>query len=156
MEKNKIRSFTLSELLVVLVLTAIVVGLAFGVLRLVQKQLKVIDKNFLKQTELLLFEQRLCHDFNTSSHIIFESKRRLKILSENDTTVYNFDKTFVLINEDTLKLKITIRKALFNGQNIADGVTDAISLSAEEEMPKYNIFVSRRNDVNVMINQNGF
>lgn len=39
MLNKKLYSFTLAELLIVMVLTAIVVGLAFSVLRLVQKEI---------------------------------------------------------------------------------------------------------------------
>ncbi|WP_230978951.1 prepilin-type N-terminal cleavage/methylation domain-containing protein [Flavobacterium supellecticarium] len=39
MLNKKLYSFTLAELLIVMVLTAIVVGLAFSILRLVQKEI---------------------------------------------------------------------------------------------------------------------
>ncbi|TEB40727.1 hypothetical protein D0809_29130, partial [Flavobacterium circumlabens] len=39
MAAGKVKSFTLSELLIVMIITAIVVGMAFSVLRLVQKQI---------------------------------------------------------------------------------------------------------------------
>lgn len=46
---NKVKSFTLSELLVVMIITAIVVGMAFSVLRLVQKQIHTIQKTMTNQ-----------------------------------------------------------------------------------------------------------
>jgi Tfp pilus assembly protein FimT len=59
MAAGKLKSFTLSELLIVMIITAIVVGMAFSVLRLVQKQIHTIQTNFDKSSTLALFEQRL-------------------------------------------------------------------------------------------------
>ena len=45
-EKHKIKAFTLSELIVVMVLTLVVAGMAFSVLQLVQKHMYAIKGNF--------------------------------------------------------------------------------------------------------------
>ena len=69
--KTKTPSFTLLELLVVMIITAIVVGMAFSVLRLVQNQIHAIKSNFEKTSTLALFEQQLWQDFNDKNEIQF-------------------------------------------------------------------------------------
>ncbi|WP_299517042.1 prepilin-type N-terminal cleavage/methylation domain-containing protein, partial [uncultured Flavobacterium sp.] len=61
---KKVKSFTLSELIVVMIITVIVVGIAFSVLLLVKKQIKGIEKNYQKTTQLALFEEKFWRDFN--------------------------------------------------------------------------------------------
>jgi type II secretory pathway component PulJ len=151
---NKVKSFTLSELLVVMIITAIVVGMAFSVLRLVQKQIHTIQKNYDKSTNLSLFEQRLWQDFNEYSQIQFdENENKLMLKSEMDTITYSFQDDFILRDNDTIKLKLVIDKILMQGKLIKNGNIDAMSISGEAELPKYKIFVSKRNDLTLSINQ---
>lgn len=151
---NKVKSFTLSELLVVMIITAIVVGMAFSVLRLVQKQIHTIQKNYDKSTDLSLFEQRLWQDFNEYSQIQFDEKEnKLVLQSEMDTIAYSFQNDFILRNNDTIKLKLVIDKILMEGKLIKNGDIDAMSISGEAELPKYKIFVSKKNDLTLSINQ---
>jgi type II secretory pathway pseudopilin PulG len=158
MSKNKIKSFTLSELLIVMVITAIVVGMAFSVLRLVQKQIHTIQKNFDKTSALALFEQRLWQDFNELHSIQYEvNGNSLFMESEMDTVVYSFQEDYTLRNSDTLRLKLTLDKILFKGKEIQQGPTDAISISGKAELPDYEIFISKKNDATLFMNlENGF
>lgn len=158
MSKNKIKSFTLSELLIVMVITAIVVGMAFSVLRLVQKQIHTIQKNFDKTSALALFEQRLWQDFNELHSIQYEvNGNSLSMESEMDTVVYSFQEDYTLRNSDTLRLKLTLDKILFKGKEIQQGPTDAISISGKEELLDYEIFISKKNDATLFMNlENGF
>ena len=68
---KKIMAFTLSEMIVVLILTSIVIGLAFSVLNLVQKQMSAIQDNYNKSLELNKLETALWLDFNRYSDIRF-------------------------------------------------------------------------------------
>lgn len=151
---NKVKSFTLSELLVVMIITAIVVGMAFSVIRLVQKQIHTIQKNYGKSTNLSLFEQRLWQDFNEYSQIQFdENENKLVLQSEMDTIVYSFQNDFILRNNDTIKLKLVIDEILMEGKLIKNGDIDAMSISGEAELTKYKIFVSKKNDLTMSVNQ---
>jgi len=154
MKPTKVQSFTLAEMLVVMIITAIVIGLAFSVLSLVQKQVHGIQKNFSKTTELSLLEQRLWQDFN-QHNIISYHDHKIALLSDNDTVYYNIDQTFVLRNTDTLHTKITITKMFNNGREVSSGTIDALSISAEAEIPEYSIFVYSTPDATTLINQDG-
>lgn len=154
MPKNKIKSFTLPELLVVMIITAIVVGMAFSVLRLVQKQIHIIETNFEKTSSLALFEQKLWQDFNELNVIEFNSNsHNLYMKSEMDTVLYSFQENYTIRNKDTLKIKLGISKLFFDGKEVKDGNIDAISISGMAELPDYEIFVSKKNDLTFSMNQ---
>ena len=52
MKHHKVKAFTLSEMLVVLVVASILISMGFLVLNMVRKQVQVIQKNYqLKQKE---------------------------------------------------------------------------------------------------------
>lgn len=154
MATRKLKSFTLAELLVVMIITAIVVGMAFTVLRIVQKQIHAIQTNFDKTSTLALFEQKLWQDFNEPNAIIYDDQNQTLIMtSETDTVTYLFKEDFSMRNLDTIKLKINPNKAFFKGKEISKGYIDAIRLSAETSLPDYEIFVSKKNDITFFMNQ---
>lgn len=154
MAARKLKSFTLAELLVVMIITAIVVGMAFSVLRLVQKQIYAIQTNFDKTSTLALFEQKLWQDFNEPHTIIYDSQKQILVMtSEIDTVTYSFQEKFTMRNLDTIKLKINPNKIFFKGKEIKSGTIDAITLFAETELPDYQIFVSKKNDLTLFMNQ---
>lgn len=154
MGTGKIKSFTLSELLIVMIITAIVVGMAFSVLRLVQKQIHAIQTNFDKTSTLALFEQKLWQDFN-EPHTITANKQNqfVAMLSETDTVTYSFQEHYTLRNKDTIPLKLTLQKLLFNGKEVQNGDIDAIQISAATTLPDYEIFVSKKNDITFFMNR---
>ncbi|MEN2401769.1 prepilin-type N-terminal cleavage/methylation domain-containing protein [Flavobacterium sp. MC2016-06] len=154
MGTRKIKSFTLAELLIVMIITAIVVGMAFSVLRLVQKQIHTIQSNFDKTSTLALFEQKLWQDFNEPHSITYnDQKQLLLMLSEIDTVTYSFQDNYTLRNNDTIPLKLSIQKIFFNGKEIKNGTVDALSISAVKTLPDYEIFVSKQNDITFFMNQ---
>jgi len=154
MAARKLKSFTLAELLVVMIITAIVVGMAFTVLRIVQKQIHAIQTNFDKTSILALFEQKLWQDFNETNAIIYDNQNQtLMMTSEIDTITYLFKEDFSMRNLDTIKLKIDPKNAFFKGKEVTKGYIDAIRLSAETSLPDYEIFVSKKNDITFFMNQ---
>ena len=154
MATGKLKSFTLTELLVVMIITAIVVGMAFSVLRLVQKQISAIQRNLDKTSTLALFEQKIWQDFNEPHAIIYDDARQILVMtSDIDTVVYSFQKQYSLRNQDTIKLKIMLNKVFFKGKEIKSGPVDAMTILAETELPDYQIFVSKKNDVTFFMNQ---
>ena len=153
---DKVKSFTLTELLVVMIITAIVAGIAFTVLRLVQQQVHIIGENFEKSGKLSLFEQRLWQDFNEYRAVKFDKANKiLSCASEIDTVVYTFSDGFALRNADTIRLKLVINKVWFEGKEPRQQNIDAISISATAELPDYNLFISKRNDAALFMDTDG-
>ncbi|MFY0482528.1 PulJ/GspJ family protein [Flavobacterium sp. PLA-1-15] len=154
--QNKVKSFTLAELLVVMIITAIVVGMAFSVLHMIQKQVRLIHKNLDKSADLSLFEQKLWQDFNEFHHIEFNRKDNILVMkSEMDSVLYNFNEEYVMRNTDTIKLKIALETVFYEGLETVEGEIDAVSISGEKEFPGYKLFVSKKNDATLLMNTDG-
>lgn len=154
--QNKVRSFTLAELLVVMIITAIVVGMAFSVLQMIQNQLHIIEKNLDKSANLSLFEQKLWQDFNEFDQLQFNKHTAiLTMRSEIDSVMYCFKDEYLMRNQDTIKLKLVIEATFFRGAKIKEGTIDAISLSADKEFPDYRMFLSKKNDATLLMNTDG-
>lgn len=154
MQSAKVKSFTLSELLVVMIITVIVIGIAFSVLSLVQSHIRGIEKNFSKTTELNLLEQQLWQDFNLHNSIYY-SDTKLVMMSDIDTVNYAFTDDYTLRNKDTIPLKLIVAQSFYLGQIVKSGTIDAISISGSQEIPDYSIFVSSQHDAAHFMNHNG-
>lgn len=144
---KRLKSFTLAELIVVMIITGIVVGLAFSVLRIIQKQIEVIGKDSEKAVQVVFLEQILWHDFNRMQKVETLGKSQLKMKSELDSVVYDFKEEFVLRNSDTIKVKAIIEDVFFESVKARTGNIDALSVSCEKEIKGYKIFVFKKNDL---------
>lgn len=150
---NKIEAFTLSELVVVMILTTVVVGLAFSTLNLVQKHMSSIRKNYNSRLELNKLETALWLDFNRYSKVIFsQEKSELKFLTELDSTVYKFSQDLIITRKDTFNIQLENKQLYFNGELSSNGKIDAIKLGTTKSFQNQKIFVFKSNDATVHIN----
>jgi prepilin-type N-terminal cleavage/methylation domain-containing protein len=142
---KKIKAFTLSELLVVLIISSIVISLTFVIFGLVQKHVKAIQENFKFQQERQLFERTLLNDLNTStSHL--KTRDILLFYKFNDTILYNFNNDFILRNRDTFHLKKTGKTTLLENKLVREGPIDAIKIVFNKSFGNNVIFVFKTND----------
>ena len=145
---KKIQAFTLSEMLVVLILTVIVVGLAFTVLSLVQKQMYSIQANFEQSSEINRLEIALQIDFHNYSEIQLDSELdELKFKTEIDSISYTFSDNTIIRAKDTFNIAIDKPQFYFNGEaRSKDGLVDAIKLKTSKKTREQPIFVFKQND----------
>ncbi|MEO8934111.1 MAG: hypothetical protein ABI295_07365, partial [Xanthomarina sp.] len=81
----------------VLILTSIVLALAFSVLTLVQKHMYSIEKNLKEHTIINKLEVSLCLDFSRYSRISFdEMEQQLQFYNEIDTLHYQFKTDYIV------------------------------------------------------------
>ncbi|TXJ99956.1 prepilin-type N-terminal cleavage/methylation domain-containing protein [Flagellimonas aequoris] len=151
---QKIKAFTLNEMLVVLLITSLVVGMAYSVLRLVQIQMQGISGNYERNTELNLLHQSLWIDFNQSDRIWFDpSKNELQMANELKETSYIFQEDEVIKGRDTFAIKITSLDRYFNGKKAMIGEIDALDLFTSKDQGSQRIFVFKRNASTSHMNQ---
>lgn len=144
---KKIKAFTLSEMVVVIILTSIVVGLAFSVLSLVQKHMMSIQHNFSQNTELQKLEQSLYLDLNRYSKIEYNtSDEELKFSNALDSIRYTIHKKIIIKDQDTFNISINQKQFFFNGNSIESGQIDAIKLETSKATQNKIIFVFKTND----------
>jgi competence protein ComGC len=149
---KKIAAFTLSEMLVVLLLTIIVVGLAFSVLGLVQKQMWDIQKNYEEKTTDNLLQQALWVDFNSNASIEFSNKQQALFLgNEAKEQSYRFYEGYILRGTDTLDTNFTVSKMFYKGVEVSNGFIDALELTNTDQVPK-TLFIYKKNTATDFMN----
>jgi len=145
---NKIQAFTLSEIIVVLILTSIVVGLAFSVLGLVQKQMLAIQVNYNKSLELQKLETSLWIDFNRYPNIRYNTiEDKLILKHELDSISYSFSKDIIVKAQDTFSIPIETKTFYFDGVVLSTtNKTDAITLRTTKGYQNRELFIFKKND----------
>ena len=150
---SKIQAYTLSEMIVVLILTSIVVGMAFSVLTLVQKHMSGIQNNFNAITKFHLLEQSLTLDFNRFSDIRYDSVEDvLMFSSELDTKTYRFSQDYIIKERDTFMVPLTTKAFYFDGLSVGKGTVDAIKLEASKTFQNKRLFIYKHNAANTFMN----
>ncbi|MCD2260791.1 hypothetical protein KWG70_16355 [Psychroserpens sp. XSD401] len=139
-------------MIVVLIITSIVVGLAFSVLSLVQKQMLAIQKNYSNSLEINKLETSLWLDFNRYSKITYDSvESELKFSSELDSVVYQFREDNIITEKDTFLIQVQNRYMYFDGE-LSNGQIDAIKLETTKEFLNQKLFVYKSNDATFYMN----
>ena len=141
-------------MLVVLLITTIVVGMAFSVLRLVQHQMQGIAANFERNTELNLLRQRLWIDFNQSEGVWYNAvEAQLLCSNELQQRTYTFHPDFIVGEKDTFRIKGVRLKFLFKGEVQPHGEVDALDISTSREMGAQQLFVYKQNAATSFVNE---
>ncbi|MEP5340006.1 MAG: prepilin-type N-terminal cleavage/methylation domain-containing protein [Algibacter sp.] len=151
--KHKIQAFTLSEMIVVLILTSIIVGMAFSVLTLVQKHMNSIQINFNKNTELNKLEQTLSLDFNRYNDVRYKPyEDALIFASEIDSITYVFTNKYIVTKLDTFNIDIERKIFFFDGEKVEIGNIDAIKLETSKTFRNQPLFIFKKNDATLFLN----
>ena len=146
--KLKIKAFTLSEMLVVLALTAIVVGLAFTVLNLVTKQIQLVSTNYTTRLAIEQLETALWVDFNSYETIRFDPQNQQLVFNKPESQItYLLHREYTLRDQDTFP-KIETIKTLFLGKKVEGGILDAVEL----QLGTHNLFIYKRSDASNYLN----
>jgi hypothetical protein len=156
---KKLNSFTLSEMLVVLVITAIVVGLAFSVLSLVRKQVYRLQSDTDKRVEIDLLKNKLFLDFNKYPIVSLVNEDSFVCKSVLDSINYNFNNNLIIHDSDTIMSGVSEIKFFHKNIEVVKGDIDAIRLMVEERKGIIKtIFVYKHNDATDVndIRLNGF
>lgn len=143
---KKIQAFTLSEMIVVLILTSIVVGLAFSVLGLVQKQMLVIKENYSKNLEINKLNTVLWIDFNRYSKINYDAlEDELVLKNELDSISYHFHETYIVKAQDTFFIQLKNKQFYFDGVMSKTNQVDAIKLITIKTFQNRELFIFKKN-----------
>jgi prepilin-type N-terminal cleavage/methylation domain-containing protein len=146
MKIKKAQAFTLSELLVVLVISSIVISLTFIVLGLVQKQIAQIQNGYHDQQEILMLKRVLVKDINTHDVFFEEKQNKLFCYSASDTIQYTLEQQYLLRGRDTFKLKVKEKQLLLDDQIVKSGWVDAIHLTFDQSFISKKIFMYKIKD----------
>lgn len=154
LKSKKIKSFTIAEMLVVMIVTTIVISITILVLSLVQSELKGIQLNFKNNTELRTLELALWNDFNKSEVTFSTKNNQLNCISPLDTVIYRFNNNYILRNNDTIKV-LNKEKKLFLDMNESLTTIDALELKFSKEFQNKQLFIYKEKASSYYMNQNG-
>lgn len=143
---RKIPSFTLTEMLVVLVISTIVVGLAYSVLSLFTKNLIHINENYQGTNEIQLLELQMALDFQRYHEIsLNERNKELTLKTPLDSIIYRFDSEKIIRLKDTLLTSKIRLEGYYLGKRQKTGVIDALKIELNNSGLEY-LFISKEND----------
>jgi prepilin-type N-terminal cleavage/methylation domain-containing protein len=150
--KIKVHGFTLNEMVIVLIISTIVIGMAFSVLSMVQRHMWSIQNNFSLNTELNRLEQALWIDINRYNAIRYNGiENELQFKSAIDSTVYQFKSDYVLKDRDTFHITIEEKIFYFNGTVTNSEKVDAFRLELPKQQQDKSLFIFKRNDATQFI-----
>jgi type II secretory pathway pseudopilin PulG len=145
-------AFTLSEMIVVLILTSIVVGMAYTVLGMVQKQMIVIQQNYLNQTNLKKLETSLWLDFGRYNSVYYAStENELKFSNEIGSLTYKFMGGYVIRETDTFATLIKSKELFFEAKKIDQGFVDALRIVTDNATQNQKLFIFKNNDATIFM-----
>ncbi|MDG5490650.1 hypothetical protein [Psychroserpens sp. SPM9] len=145
--KSKINAYTLNEMLIVIIISTIIIGMAFTVLTLIQRNMWAIQENLKTNTELSRLEQSLWIDIAKHGKVSFvERDDKLVFKSELDSVVYRFSKNFITKSVDTFHVQIDEKLFYFNGNKTSDFKVDAFRLELPKVYGDQHLFFFKRND----------
>jgi prepilin-type N-terminal cleavage/methylation domain-containing protein len=153
MNTKKINAFTLSEMLVVLVVSSILISMAFVAVSMVQKQVYLIQKNLSKKQQLLFFEATLLRDFNTHRVFFIKQENSLLLTSSKDSISYTFFDDFVIRGTDTIKISFENKTLFLDGAMVTDGEIDAIALNLLSSYANAQLFLQKTKGATFYLNK---
>lgn len=144
---RKLNSFTLSEMLVVLIITAIVVGLAFSVLSVVRRQVHKLQSDTDLRVKYDMLKSKLFLDFNKYPNAYLSGDHTFLFKSEIDSTIYIIKDNQIVSNQDTLIKNVKEAQFFYKNSQVEKGKIDAIKFIIEEKREVFkSIFVYKYND----------
>ncbi len=148
---TKIPAFTLTELLVVLTISSLVIGLAYALLAIFNKNLLNIENNYARTTNHRLFEEQINIDFNSYGELWYSQKeKRMIFRSPIDSITYRFEDEVIFRSTDTIYPSNSKLNLYYLGTEVSSGRVDAIKFWTDPEKDQY-FFVSKRNDVSELL-----
>ncbi|NER16791.1 PulJ/GspJ family protein [Spongiivirga citrea] len=150
---KKVKAFTLSELLVVLGITTIVVAIAYLVLGLVQGNIFRLQQNYKDSTQVQQLQQALWIDLNTCNQATNSNiDGIIRFKNELDSVQYAFSDSLLVRYPDTFKINIEELKFYFDGTEIKNGNIDAIEVGVLNNSVQQSLFIFKENDAATYMN----
>lgn len=152
MKANKLKAFTLAEMLVVLVVASIVISMGFMVLNMVRKQVIVIQKNYHRKQEVQFFETTFSRDFKMRSVFFQERPNILIMKNTKDSIQYIFLETLIIREKDTFQIEVANKKLFLDGKEVKERSIDAIEIDLSNKFANRKLFIQQTKDASHYLN----
>jgi len=146
-KKFNIKAFTLTEIMVVMAVSAIVVGIAFSVLTVVQNNMNSITTNYEYHSKIKALEVELTIAMHQCTHIEWQPEEATLTLSSPMTTAQYRLYTDSIVTP-TLTYPLVTKNVLFyrSGTVVTSGAIDAIEFDFEHTSALHRTFVYKHTD----------
>ncbi|TVZ52262.1 type II secretion system protein J [Dokdonia sp. Hel_I_53] len=148
-KSHKINAFTLQEMLVVLVISAIIASIGFMTLRIVNLQFDRINNLRTEKNRILLLKREINVSFQSTDSVVWDSDLR-KLSAYNNGEImkfWEFKTTAINKIDDTIPLPIKTIYPYSEGKDIINGNIDALWLEFGLSKSTIPIFISKRRPV---------
>lgn len=152
MKIKKVNAFTISEMLVVMIIASIVIGMTFTALTIVNRYVKGIRTNLQHQQEVRLLETTLTRDLNRYSGTYNPRDKQITLSFPLDTIRYTFLDSIITRKTDTFQIPIAKKKLFLDGKEVTHGSIDAIELEVPASYSQQTIFISTTKDASFYLN----
>ncbi|WP_299223892.1 hypothetical protein [uncultured Psychroserpens sp.] len=151
--KSKVNAYTLNEMLITIIITSIVIGMAFTVLTLVQRHMWSIQENLKSTTQLNQLEQSLWIDINRYNKLSYSNaENKLLFKSDSDSMVYYLKPDFITRSTDTFHIEFVHKQFFFDGNEVSNGNIDAIRFGSSKKHRNQHLFIYKKNDATQFMN----
>lgn len=154
--KKKLKGFTLSEILVSLAISSLVILAAVSIYYITLKSAGNFNFRRTNNTEFLNFLYRFENDFEECQTITLQHNK-LIIKCENDSTNYQFSETNVIISKknivDTINVQIIEIKYYLDSNLVENGLINAITITFLFEGRNKEVLINKKYDAcNYLVN----
>lgn len=147
---HKVKAFTLAELIVVLAITSFVLIVAMYAQAWLGKSIKSLQSKFIFQNEIIILENILMKNFNTSSVYYDDRDKLLEFYKGTDVFEIKFEDTYAVNNKkDTLWIGESEIILYLQKKQVKKGFVDAVNIKFEN---KKEFFISKVNDASFYMN----
>ncbi|CAM1359202.1 type II secretion system protein [Tenacibaculum xiamenense] len=94
MKKNKLKGYTILELLITMVITSIIVSILYVLFSMLSQRYLAFNKNEIEVTEVSMFKNTLKRDVYKSDYLILNFNE-LKCIRNNQTLIYSFGDSYI-------------------------------------------------------------
>ncbi|MDC8005214.1 prepilin-type N-terminal cleavage/methylation domain-containing protein [Aureisphaera galaxeae] len=152
----KIPAFTLTELMVAMTLSTVVIGIGYTVMGLISRNIVAIQNNYSSSTQIELLEQQMTVDFHRYHDISYDPiERTLKMKNPIDSISYTFSEQVLLRQTDTVLSQGIAPKYFWQGTEVTKGNIDALKMEWGPEEKKSFLFLYQEIDAARYMTTNG-
>lgn len=152
MKSTRLKAFTVAEMLVVLVVSSIIIAMAFLVLNMVRKQVISIQKNYQKKQIVQFFNTQITRDFNMYNAFYDDQRNVLIMKNTKDSIQYQFLKESLIREKDTFFIEIANKKLFLDGKEVNDANIDAVEINLSNEFANKQLFIQQTKDASYYVN----
>lgn len=95
MDSIKLNGFTLLEVIIAMIISAIIIIISYQSMFIVQKEWSLCTKSQNELTEMMLLKKALGQDIEHASYILKTNKQKLLFVTPSDTIHYSFSNKII-------------------------------------------------------------